>query len=384
MYGFTRRIKRMRVLFAAVVFMLFAVGTVSGIIRPVSVEAAEMLPAPVLVSATPLTYNTIKVTWKPVPGADFYNIYYREKNGEWQTIASNLTSCEYIHYSSGYRRIRPGVKYYYTVRPSKDLRWGDYDKIGIGVKTSLQETVIKSLESIDEDTIRLSWNAVPGAGSYSIYRMNGSTWVKVATAKSTDTSWDFKSSDKEKITPGKTYRFTVRARKNNKGKFTFGPYSKTGIAIKAPSYAPKDDRTDLQKLTDQFLSYFSDPGMSRSQKLERCWNYITSKANISYVRKYDPFAPSQIPVRAESFMKNHCGNCYDFASAFATLANRAGYTAYVVYGMCPAARGGLTPHAWVFVTELGYFDPEAAWAGWGWVYRGGYNPYTEYGRALGA
>ena len=81
-------------------------------------------------------------------------------------------------------------------------------------------------------------------------------------------------------------------------------------------------------------------------------------------------------------MKNHNGNCYDFAAAFATAANRIGYTAYVVYGRCPSISGGLTPHAWVMITELGYFDPEGAWAGFARVYRGYYNPYTETGRVL--
>ena len=137
----------------------------------------------------------------------------------------------------------------------------------------------------------------------------------------------------------------------------------------------------LEMTSAQIISSIAGSASGKSGKLRAAWNFMSSKGNFGYVRTYETFNPGSARSRALNMLRGRHGNCYDFACAFAALAKAIGYDAYVVYGMCPAAGGGMTTHGWTYLVGAGYFDVEGNWAGWGpGVYGYGSNPYSEHGR----
>jgi len=161
-----------------------------------------------------------------------------------------------------------------------------------------------------------------------------------------------------------------------------------GLTINAKGYVkatPANVRKVMMDSLDtrsaQVLASIAGSVSGRGAKLQRIWNFMSSRANFGYIRTYETFQPSTARSRALTMLNRRAGNCYDFACGFAALAKAAGYDAYVVYGLCPAAGGGMTTHGWTYLVGAGYFDVEGNWAGWGpGVYGYGSNPYVEQGR----
>ena len=351
------------------------------------VQAASS--APVLVSAKAVSYNKIKVTWKKVSGASWYNLYYKVAGGKWKGVRSKIRGTSFTHTGGTVRPIKVGVTYYYTVRAVKNGKLSSYNKKGVSAKTSLGRTVLSGAEMTDSTHIKISWKGVGGADGYHVYRKVNGKWKKIGTSIATRHDWTFISSTKNPIVPGQKYTFTVRAYQLVNKKKVFGGYQKAGVSVTVPVPPEPEPEPDpdpdaaLNNVADSLMARLISPAASQSQKLRAAWDYICHSGTFSYARSYAAFTGSDTHERAYRFLTTHAGNCYDFACAFAYLAKRIGYTAYVVYGQCPAAGGGLTPHGWVFINGLGYFDPNGEWAEFApGIYGYSYDPYTPAGRAL--
>ena len=157
-----------------------------------------------------------------------------------------------------------------------------------------------------------------------------------------------------------------------------------GVAEKAPEPA----KSALDQKAASIVSSITRSSMSQGEKIRACWSFVTSHANFYYSTAYYPGAYSQSEFRrlALLMLNGRAGNCYCFASAFAALTKACGCTSYVVYGLCPGSRDGradgMTRHCWVYIAGHGYFDPEAAYAGFASVYASGGNPWSEQGRVV--
>ena len=155
---------------------------------------------------------------------------------------------------------------------------------------------------------------------------------------------------------------------------------KDGVASRIPT------ALRLQMKAESIVRSITSPGMSRGAKIHSCWNYVTSHSRFFYSTAYYPSGYSQSEFRrlALLMLNGRAGNCYCFASAFAALTRAAGCNSYVVYGLCPGSRDGradgMTRHCWVYIAGYGYFDPEARYAGFAYIYGRGSNPWSAYGR----
>lgn len=155
---------------------------------------------------------------------------------------------------------------------------------------------------------------------------------------------------------------------------------KNGVASRTPT------SLRLQMRAESIVRSITSPGMSQGAKIRNCWNYITSHSRFYYSTAYYPSGYSQSEFRrlALLMLNGRAGNCYCFASAFAALTKAAGCNSYVVYGLCPGSRDGradgMTRHCWVYIAGYGYFDPEARYAGFAYIYGSGGNPWSAYGR----
>ena len=161
---------------------------------------------------------------------------------------------------------------------------------------------------------------------------------------------------------------------------------KDKIKINKKGLAKTRPMTPLERRADEIVRSITTSGMSQSQKIAACWNYITSRSRFTYRAEYDPNAYTQSEFRrlALTMLNINGGNCYGFAASFAALTKAAGCDSYVIYGLCPGTRDqrpdGLTRHSWTYISGHGYFDPEGQFAGFAYIYGSGSCPWIPHGR----
>ena len=183
-------------------------------------KAATAIPAaPKLVSAASTDYNSIKLTWNSVAGANLYIVKRKTGSAAWQDIKS-VTATTYS--DTG---LTPGTNYIYTVQAvyknSKGTQFkGGYNTTGLTVKPIPATPKLSSAKSAGYNSITVTWAKVTGAASYDVYRKTSSTdWTKVKNVTAvtyTDTG----------LLTGTAYTYTVRALTSNK---TQSSYDSTGV-----------------------------------------------------------------------------------------------------------------------------------------------------------
>ncbi|MDO5422248.1 MAG: transglutaminase domain-containing protein [Eubacteriales bacterium] len=143
-----------------------------------------------------------------------------------------------------------------------------------------------------------------------------------------------------------------------------------GITFTSTGAAANNTATALKIKTMEILDSITSQDMTKAQKLQACWNYVTSK-QFSYVSRWPNLNESGWQKSAALTMLNtKAGNCYSFACAFAALAAEIGYQPQVLCGRVSSVGGsrdnvgdGRTPHCWVKIDGR-YYDPEAQFADW--------------------
>lgn len=204
--------KAVRTIFIASIFLLAFFLTSCG--RDENNSSFTIIPAaPAVVSAEVTDIGQVTISWTGVPGAVFYNVYYRTtagvtvKNGI--KIAANDTTTSYVH-----NGLIDGASYHYVVTTVNNY--------GESVESAEVSAQLKapvppaSLSAVAGDgMISLSWTPVSGAASYTVYG-SGSTGVSKTdyemTASTTSTLYTAST-----LTNGTSYFFVVTATANSYG-----------------------------------------------------------------------------------------------------------------------------------------------------------------------
>ena len=136
--------------------------------------------------------------------------------------------------------MRPGTKYTYTVRAYRRVNgkviWGRYDKKGLTVtipkasNTSVGTVRLGTISTISSTKVRLTWNKVPQASGYRVYRKTGNSVWK-ALKNGSAAAWACTDTT---VKPGTKYTYTVRAYKRVNGKVIWGGYNKNGLSVSIP------------------------------------------------------------------------------------------------------------------------------------------------------
>ena len=193
---------------------------------------------PQLGSVVSVAYDQLKVTWKKTGGATGYRVYRKVRGGNFsriKTVDANTTS--YVDNTA-----KTGTEYVYTVRAERMV--GGTPVLssyyaGISGAAKLSVPSLKSAVSADYDKIKISWNAVPGASGYRVYRKAGSDWVNLKTVSAKTTSY----TNLKYIKTGTVYTYTVRAYRRVDGQVVWGDYSEKGITGKAALATPELEST---------------------------------------------------------------------------------------------------------------------------------------------
>ena len=166
---------------------------------------AYTLPEAPNFTLTPFSYS-VKLQWNRVNGAKFYRVYaYDAQTGKYrrliETKATNWEhgslkgNCNYTYLVRAFNRADEGNRYSTAQNKS--------------VKTLLRKPQF-NLEAVDEQTIRVNWNAIGGAAYYRVYLFNEKTQKYRRIGQTTETRFTY-----DKAQGGRLYTFLVRAFEKN-------------------------------------------------------------------------------------------------------------------------------------------------------------------------
>ena len=89
---------------------------------------------------------------------------------------------------------------------------------------------LRAVNRISSTKVRLTWNKVPQASGYRVYRKTGNSGWK-ALKNGSAAAWACTDTT---VKPGTKYTYTVRAYKRVNGKVIWGGYNKNGLSVSIP------------------------------------------------------------------------------------------------------------------------------------------------------
>lgn len=195
--------------------------------RMLPMKELTSLKTPVLVSAKAVSGQKLRFTWEQVPYATGYRVY-RKETGGWK-IQKNVSGSVSSYTDEA---VKPGVVYTYTVRachtnPSGRTIWSNFHS-GVKGAAKLKAPILKSAKSLAYNKIQFTWEAVPGAIGYRVYRKTTGSWKALGNVSAQTTSYI----DGNAAT-GTAYTYTVRAYCKSAGADLWGEYSTKGITATA-------------------------------------------------------------------------------------------------------------------------------------------------------
>ena len=188
---------------------------------------AKWLPFKTIITAAPSkvstnlykNYDTLKVSWSKVAGADGYYVYY--KKSTWKSY-QKLGTTTALSYSKA--KLTDGAQYKFAVYPYMNI--GDQKYMTKNSKSSDYVYTLKKLnkpgvKKSSRSFVRVSWNNIPGESGYQIARSKSSTKNFKIVKR---VSKNYKST-KIKTPRYKKYYYKVRAYKTVNGKRIYVPWS---------------------------------------------------------------------------------------------------------------------------------------------------------------
>lgn len=184
--------------------------------------------APQTIKAVSAGYNSAKISWGAVSGADGYGLYRETSSTGAYSGIKNVTSTSYTNTG-----LTTGKTYYYKV---KAYKYSGTTKVYSKYSTAVSAKPIPATPTNSKavsggyNSTKLSWNSVTGASGYQVYRATSSTgtysYIKATTYISyTNTS----------LTTGKTYYYKIRAYKTVGTTKVYGKFSTMTSAKPIPA-----------------------------------------------------------------------------------------------------------------------------------------------------
>ena len=178
---------------------------VSGDFSPV-VSAKPATPTPTNLTAAPASYNSIKLTWTEVNGANGYAIYRATSSAGTYSLIKTTTTAT-ASFTNTY--LTTGKTYYYKIKAYSLVgTTKKYGSLTAAVNAKPIPAVPASFTAArySSTSIRLSWAPVSGASGYAVYRSASSNGTYSMISRVVATA--YRNSG---LTTGKTYYYKVRA-----------------------------------------------------------------------------------------------------------------------------------------------------------------------------
>lgn len=183
-------------------------GIVGAGIMSSAVSAQPMITTPVNVTAASRSYNSIKITWGKVTGAQKYEVYRSTSKSTGYTKIGTTTSASYTD-----KNLDTNKKYYYKVNAVYGNYTSSYSSVSY-TKAVPAATSSLTITSTAYNKLQITWKKVSGATKYVLYRSKkeGSGYTKLTSTTSTkylDTSVKSGVKYYYKVVP---YRNTVKGK----------------------------------------------------------------------------------------------------------------------------------------------------------------------------
>ena len=199
-------------------------GAVSGISGPVDMniwygDSLDVRPGRAQLDSATVLPEGVQLKWQEMSGMETYRLYRKASGQSSWSILKDVTGTSYLD-----KTAQSGKHYTYMVKAYKKTSsgtvWSDYDSAGLQVL--YLATPDPATLSIASNGMKISWNKIPGATGYRVYRLNEKgerEYLKdIASATCTDTT----------VKPGEAVAYTVRAYRKENGTTYWGSYDKTG------------------------------------------------------------------------------------------------------------------------------------------------------------
>lgn len=172
------------------------------------IVSGQVVPAKPTVEAVSADYQTVRLTWKQITGANGYQVRRSDTaDGTYKTVKT-INSGSTLTYDDS--KLTTGKTYYYKVRAyvKKDGKkiYGAYSDVKYAVPVLGKPTDLAGA-AIDDNQIKLTWKAVPGANTYTIVRSSSANGTYKVASEICNTNSFIDTS----VTVGKTYYYKVQA-----------------------------------------------------------------------------------------------------------------------------------------------------------------------------
>ncbi len=121
-------------------------------------------------------------------------------------------------------------------------------------------------------------------------------------------------------------------------------HTDSGLKWKEPDGTLSDPDTELKRQVAAVIDSSTTSSMSQKKQLQKCFDFFV--ATSSYERKMEVPMGDWTGDYALEILGTGKGNCYNYAAAFAYIAEGLGYDARVCTGTVTSSSGGRAAHAW--------------------------------------
>lgn len=194
-----------------------------------SVVSAKPVPGvPGSVKAASASYNSVKVTWSAVSGADGYEVYRAATSGGAYSLVGTVSGAGYTNGG-----LTTNKSYFYKVRAyrtvGKTKVYSGYSGVVSAKPVPGVPGAVKAASS-SYNSVKISWGAVSGASGYQVYRATSSTGTYTLVGTLSGTSYTNGG-----LTTNKAYYYKVRAYRTVGSAKVYGSYSGVVSAKPIPS-----------------------------------------------------------------------------------------------------------------------------------------------------
>ncbi len=148
-------------------------------------------------------YSGNYLKWKKVQYADFYRVYRKQEGTSWEKLA-DITTLQFTD-----KTAVKGERYIYTVKAFDESCYSKYNKNGVDLIYLAPPKINNAPETLEDNKIKISWDAVKGAEKYRIYRKTAD--AKKYTRLATVSGDVLEYTDKTAKVDGVTYYYAVKA-----------------------------------------------------------------------------------------------------------------------------------------------------------------------------
>lgn len=201
-----------------------------------NIRTARTTMAAVKLQANAISYNTIRLVWGKNVHADGYEIWRKDQSGTYKRITT-ITSPDTRAYNDTTAIV--GQLYAYKVRPIKTVGSvtyrGNYSTV-VSARTRLQNGKITAVNSVDYQSLKITWSKIPGASGYELYRStSASSGFSLAKRITSGGTVSFQNSG---LKLNQVYYYRVRAYRTVNGKRVYGSFSSVvrgKVVLSAPT-----------------------------------------------------------------------------------------------------------------------------------------------------